>query len=82
MRYSYYAIFTKSSEGGYDVTFPDIFGGVTCGDNLEDAKYMAKDLLKIMLSSAKGQCFPPKDKKSISDIAPKDSLIIKITVNI
>lgn len=58
---SYPAIIEKDGESeGYNVTVPDIFGGVTCGDSFEDAIYMAKDMIKIMLTEAPGQCFPPK----------------------
>jgi antitoxin HicB len=35
--------------GSYTVTFPDFDWGVTQGDDLEDAMFMARDLLKIFL---------------------------------
>ena len=41
------------------VTFPDIFGGVTCGKNFDNAMIMAKDLLKLMLTTAPAQCENP-----------------------
>ena len=82
MKYTYYAIFSKADEGGYNVTFPDIFGGVTCGDNLEDAKAMAEDLLRLMLTTAKAQCSAPKDKVTISKLASKKDKVIKIEINI
>ena len=56
---AYPAIFEKEDEC-YNVTVPDIFGGVTCGEGLEDAIYMAKDMIKLMLTQATGQCFAPK----------------------
>ncbi|AMD94300.1 type II toxin-antitoxin system HicB family antitoxin [Leptotrichia sp. oral taxon 847] len=43
----YPAIFVKEKEG-YSVLFPD-FGGATCGENLEDAYYMATDYLGMNL---------------------------------
>lgn len=43
----YPAIFVKEKEG-YSVLFPD-FGGGTCGENLEDAYYMATDYLGMNL---------------------------------
>lgn len=48
MKYVYPAIFTKE-ETGYSVSFPDIEGCVTCGDDLVDAMDMAQDALNLML---------------------------------
>jgi predicted RNase H-like HicB family nuclease len=47
-RYIYLAIFERD-EDGYSVTFPDLPGCITCGDNLEDAYLMAKDALELHL---------------------------------
>ena len=35
--------------GSYTVTFPDFDWGVTQGDDLDDAMFMARDLLKVFL---------------------------------
>lgn len=35
--------------GSYTVTFPDFDWGVTQGDDLDDAMFMARDLLKIFI---------------------------------
>jgi len=35
--------------GTYTVTFPDFDWGVTQGDDLDDAMFMARDILKILL---------------------------------
>jgi antitoxin HicB len=35
--------------GSYTVTFPDFDWGVTQGDDLDDAMFMARDILKILL---------------------------------
>ncbi|MCI7328072.1 MAG: type II toxin-antitoxin system HicB family antitoxin [Clostridiales bacterium] len=48
MRYSYPAIFTKE-EKGYSVIFPDLEGCYTCGDDMNDALYMASDVLAFTL---------------------------------
>ena len=42
-KYIYPAIFEAEGEQ-YNISFPDL-DVFTCGDNLEDALYMAKDLL-------------------------------------
>lgn len=76
MIYKYYAIFEKEKDGsGINVTFPDIFGGVTCGDTFEEAFEMAKDLLITMLTSAKGQCFDPSSKKELRKKFPNMELV-------
>ncbi len=43
MRLSYAAILEPCEEGGYSVTFPDLPGCFTEGDDLTDALYMAQD---------------------------------------
>ena len=48
MRYVYPAIFTQE-KNGYSVIFPDLEGCYTCGDDLEDAIYMAEDVLAFTL---------------------------------
>lgn len=47
-KYVYPAIFTPE-DGSYSVTFPDLEGCYTCGDTLEDAMYMANDVLAFTL---------------------------------
>lgn len=80
MIYKYFAIFEEEGEG-YNVTFPDIFGGVTCGDSFEDAVKMAEDLLKTMLIYANGQCFKPSVKEKLEKLFPNKKLV-EITAEI
>ncbi|MCD3202840.1 type II toxin-antitoxin system HicB family antitoxin [Clostridium botulinum] len=47
--YIYSAIFKPCEEGGYCVTFPDLPGCITEGDNLKEAMDMAKDALELHL---------------------------------
>ena len=47
-KYVYPAVFTPE-EKGYSVAFIDIEGCYTCGESLEDAIYMAEDVLALML---------------------------------
>lgn len=49
MKYVYPAIFTAEENNAYSVYFPDLEGCYTCGDNLEDALYMAEDVLAFTL---------------------------------
>ena len=48
-KYVYPAIFTPEKEGGYSVLFPDLEGCYTCGDDLQDALFMANDVLAFVL---------------------------------
>lgn len=50
MKYSFPAIFRVDNEDDryINVVFPDIYGAVTFGENMEDAMRMAKDLLISM----------------------------------
>ena len=47
--YIYPAIFTNEDDGGYSVTFPDLEGCYTCGDDFADAMKMAQDVLPFTL---------------------------------
>lgn len=48
-KYVYPAVFTPEEEGGYSVFFPDLEGCYTCGDDLQDALFMANDVLAFVL---------------------------------
>ena len=47
-KYYYPAIFTEE-KNGYSVTFPDLEGCFTCGDDLQDSLTMATDVLSCYL---------------------------------
>ena len=47
--YIYPAIFETSEAGGYCITFPDLPGCITEGDDLKEAMHMAKDALELYL---------------------------------
>jgi antitoxin HicB len=48
--YHYPARFERDRRSGsYTVTFPDFDWGVTQGDDLDDAMFMARDVLKILI---------------------------------
>ena len=49
MRYAYTAVFTPEKNGLYSVTFPDLQGCYTSGDDISDAIYMAQDVLNLTL---------------------------------
>ena len=55
MKYSFPAIFRVDKEDSkfINVVFPDIFGALTFGEGMEEARYMAKDLLITMEDEVK-----------------------------
>ena len=66
--YIYPAIFTEENHGSYSVRFPDVDGALTCGDNLQDALFMASDALSLMMVGTEDEHQPipaPSDIKSI-----------------
>ena len=71
MKYTYTAIFTPEKNGLYSVTFPDLQGCYTSGNDMADAIYMAQDVLCLTLFDME------QDKKEIPFASrPQD---IKIT---
>ena len=46
--YIYPAIF-EEEDGGYNISFPNLEGALTCGDDLSDSLFMAKDVLGLYL---------------------------------
>jgi len=56
--YEFLATFTEEEDGKYSVDFPDIEGCHTCGDNLNDAFFMARDALKTVLRFRKSNNQP------------------------
>lgn len=47
--YAYPAIFVAEEKGMYSVSFPDIEGCFTCGENITDALWMAGNALALTL---------------------------------
>ena len=80
---SYPAIIEKDIESdGWNVTVPDIFGGVTCGDDYDSAISMAKDMIKLMVIEAPGQCFPPKSLEETKENFPNNEVVmIEVDLN-
>ena len=71
MKYTYTAVFTPEKNGLYSVTFPDIQGCYTSGNDMADAIYMAQDVLCLTIFDLE------QDKKSMPTASkPQD---IKIT---
>ena len=85
MKIGYYAIIEKDrrDKGFYSVAFPNIFPGVTCGESYDDAVYMAKDLLVMMLTEAPRQCYDPEPYENLRKDYPKRHLVyIEVDVDL
>ena len=50
MRYVYPCVLAPEEGGGFFVTFPDVLGANTCGDERADALEMAEDALAVALA--------------------------------
>lgn len=66
----YPAIFHKEEVGGYSVTFPDLPGCNTEGNDLAEALYMAQDALGLYLYSLK------QDKMALPQSMQPEALIL------
>lgn len=72
----YPAIFHKEEVGGYAVTFPDLPGCNTEGNDLAEALYMAQDALGLYLYSLKQDKMPlPQSMQPEALILDKDSFV-------
>lgn len=77
-KYLYYAFFDPE-DGGYNVTFLDLPGCITCGDNMSEALYMAKDALEGWMINIEddGESIPtPSEPNQI--MIPAYNLLIPI----
>ena len=78
-KYLYYAIFEPEDGGQYSVTFPDLPGCITCGDDMSDALYMARDVLDgwmISVEDDRELIVEPSKPNEIE--VPKGSLLIPV----
>lgn len=67
MKYVYPAIFMQE-DNGFSVSFPDLEGCYTCGDNLQDAITMAEDALALCLFDLEITCSCIPEASSINSI--------------
>ena len=90
-KYIYPAVFSPEKEGGYSVYFPDVDGCFTCGDDLEEALFMAKDAISLMLvdiEDEKGEIPKASDinclkmkKNEFASLIFTDTMIYRQTLN-
>lgn len=82
MNYLFYAVFDEQ-EDGINVSFPDLEGGFTAGENMSEALYMAKDLLAGLLIDLQedGERIPTPSKP-FSVPKKENELVVPIEVNL
>lgn len=66
MKHFYPAVFEEAEHGGYVVTVPDIEGCFTQGKNLENAMWMAQDVIGCCLDDVEEKNYPKASK--VNDI--------------
>lgn len=67
-KYVYPAIFHPNNDGSYTVTFPDLPGCITEGKSLDNALYMAQNVLGSWLSVAKEVGTPIAPAGRVNDL--------------
>ena len=67
-KYVYPAIFTLEENGQYSVTFPDVEGCYSGGDDLAEAIEMAEDALALMLFHFEQEKLPVPEASAIDAI--------------
>jgi len=82
---AYPAVFTPEEEGGFSVTFPDLDGCITEGDDLEDARRNAQEALTGYLESifTRGIVIPEPSKvpgKNVHLVKPAVHVAIPLMV--
>ena len=76
MKHYYPAVFETTEEGGYIVTIPDIKGCYTEGHTLEEAMWMAQDVIGCCLDELKEEEYPiPSGVNDIDRSKYKDCFV-------
>ncbi len=70
-KYVFPAIISPEANGIYSVNFPDLEGCYTCGKDLDDALYMAEDVLAFTLYDYEVNKKEIPDPSQISDLCIK-----------
>ena len=77
-KYIYPALFTPEDNGSYSVNFPDIDGCFTCGDNLEDALFMANDALSLVLMDLEDRKENIPEPSNINALKTSDNSFVSL----
>lgn len=72
-KYVYPAVFHPNADGSYTVTFPDLPGCITEGKSLDNALYMAQDVLGSWISVAQEVGTPINPASKVNDLTLDNS---------
>lgn len=72
-KYVYPAVFHPNEDGSYTVTFPDLPGCITEGKSLDNALYMAQDVLGSWISVAQKVGTPINPASKVNDLTLDNS---------
>lgn len=75
-RYTYPAVFTPEANGQFSIYFPDLDGCYTCGDDINDALFMAEDALALTLYNYEREAKRIPKASNRNDIALDDGEFI------
>ncbi len=78
--YPAYIYQDEEDPGWWNVSFPDVIPGVTCGDSPDNALFMAKDLLALMIREAPVQVFPPSSLEQVKKERDLPVIMVEIDV--
>jgi len=81
MNIVYAAIFHPTEEGGYFVSFPDLDGCLTEGDDLAEAITMATEVLGVFVSCLMDDDIPYDPPTPIERLDPEDGFLTYISAN-
>ncbi|TYP52476.1 type II toxin-antitoxin system HicB family antitoxin [Thermosediminibacter litoriperuensis] len=77
-KYSYPAVFEPAEEGGYTVTFPDLPGCITEGDDEDEALRMAEEALGLYLYTLEKEDAIIPEPSNIDDVKVPDGGFVRI----
>lgn len=79
----YYAIFDFDVDG-INISFPDLEGAYSSGSDMQEALYMAKDLLEgwILLAKEAGEPISPASNLDLMQEKFPDRFIVPVIINL
>lgn len=80
----YLALFQPEAEGGFSVTFPDVPGAITEGDDFSEAMRNAKDALESMLEALGENGDPLPQPRAPEQLlgAAQGAIVVAITADL
>ena len=76
--YAYYALLEPCEEGGFYVTFPDLPGDITQGDNIDEATFNAQECMAVHLNGMLGDNDPIPEPSTREQIDVPEGFELKL----